>query len=722
MTEREQEQKRCDEVIHRIQAQLGTLELNVQEMAQKADQAVKETANLTIKDGNEEALRESSFDQRQHEATLLIYEQQLGRVHHQIQVLNQMKKNPYFARIDVKLDGEERHEPVYIGIGAFVDDDNNWVSDWRAPIANLFYEGGTGHHSFEVDGTTIDADVNLKRQFIIENGQITLMEDTDDALMDKVLLKVLSDHSSGQMRNIVSTIQKEQNTIIRDTSHPYLLIEGVAGSGKTSALMQRIAYLLYTTRDHVSESAFLMLSPNSVYNEYVANVLPSLGEEDIRRYEWPDLVQVLVDETLIPIKNIQVAQWMQSMEAVLLFKTYLQRLDERRLQFKPIYLDKHTILVTPQQLRKLFAQTNPELPVGRRLQLIRQHLQKQIRRMMHRYQHSSDIEEQIVTEGDALYSQLITKNPEITEQDAEEMLREKLAERHFNAAIVQINQMKWINYKKQYLDFLHHLTEQTYIAADYAKQVLADWRNQQLTLEDAKYYLALYHALSSREPVMNYEYIFIDEVQDYTPLDLFTLTQLFPNAKYTLCGDGNQMIFNRPNALKEMEMIFDHTMYRIPLLTSYRNTEAITQFASAILGQDVAIESVQREGAKPIVDTRGYNEDVICEYVEQRNGRLAFITVDDRNAEAFYRRYHKRIDMHLVDDRHGMGEAEILVVPLRLAKGLEFDEVVMLNTVNLPKGNIIYTMVTRAMHRLVVLDQQVPNWLENVDEHLYTRR
>ncbi len=183
-----------------------------------------------------------------------------------LDILQKLEKKPYFARIDLQEKGEKRAESIYIGLGSFADrPDNFLVYDWRAPISSVYYDGGLGQVTYETPGGgTQTVDVTLKRQFLVKDGKIKTVFDTDEAVGDQMLLDVLDDSSSSKMRSIVTTIQKEQNKIIRNTTADLLFVQGAAGSGKTSAVLQRVAYLLYRYRGKLTSSQVILFSPQSV--------------------------------------------------------------------------------------------------------------------------------------------------------------------------------------------------------------------------------------------------------------------------------------------------------------------------------------------------------------------------------------------------------------------------------------------------------------------------
>ena len=201
----------------------------------------------------------------------------------QLQVLQTLSDSPYFGRIDIQED-DDQPETLYIGTASFIDSDNNFlVYDWRAPIASIYYNGTLGPVTYQTPMGAQKADLLKKRQFKIKHGTIQHMFDTNETVGDDILQAVLGEHSTAYMQNIVATIQKEQNAIIRDTESDLLLVQGVAGSGKTSTILQRIAFLLYHSRQELNADQIVLFSPNLLFSNYISAVLPSLGERNMRQ-------------------------------------------------------------------------------------------------------------------------------------------------------------------------------------------------------------------------------------------------------------------------------------------------------------------------------------------------------------------------------------------------------------------------------------------------------
>lgn len=204
----------------------------------------------------------------------------------QLKTVERLQGNPYFARIDFQ-EGKEKPETIYIGLGSFTNAAGKFlIYDWRAPISSIYYDGGLGHVTYQTPDGPQTVDVSLKRQFVIADGKIQTMFDTTETIGDQMLLEVLGEKSDTQMKSIVTTIQREQNQIIRDTKAELLFVQGAAGSGKTSAVLQRVAYLLYRYRGNLNASQVIMFSPNQLFSDYIGNVLPELGEQNMVQFTY----------------------------------------------------------------------------------------------------------------------------------------------------------------------------------------------------------------------------------------------------------------------------------------------------------------------------------------------------------------------------------------------------------------------------------------------------
>lgn len=280
---KQQEQARMDEVIVKIKAAQKKDQKDLQQAnADKAAIQADFKNNVRIKTTTYSGMMETALTLRQQQQLLQERENSWQQAKRRLDVLQKLEKKPYFARIDFQENGEAKAETLYLGLGTFSDEnDNILIYDWRAPISSVYYDGKLGKVSYETPEGSQEVELTLKRQFMVEDGTIITLYDTDETVGDQMLLEVLDEASDVKMKSIVTTIQKEQNKIIRDTDSELLFVQGAAGSGKTSAVLQRIAFLLYRYRGKLTSSQVILFSPNQLFNDYIDQVLPELGEQNM---------------------------------------------------------------------------------------------------------------------------------------------------------------------------------------------------------------------------------------------------------------------------------------------------------------------------------------------------------------------------------------------------------------------------------------------------------
>ncbi|HBD64660.1 MAG TPA: helicase, partial [Clostridiales bacterium] len=279
-------------------------------------------------------------------------------------VLEKMLDSPYFARIDFKFDDEDEFEKIYIGISSLTDDKSGemYVYDWRAPISSIFYRFGTGKAFYDAPSGKITGEVGLKRQYEIKKGILKYFFDADIQITDEFLRKLLSQNSSTKMKTIVETIQSEQDIIIRDMETDLLMVQGVAGSGKTSVALHRVAYLMYRgLTNRLSPENILIVSPNTLFEQYISNVLPELGESNIKSVTFEDIAEIILDYNRFQSKNLLMEQLLSSSSTenqdirkssmafkssttfITILKRFIADIPKMWIDFKDIYYDGKTI-------------------------------------------------------------------------------------------------------------------------------------------------------------------------------------------------------------------------------------------------------------------------------------------------------------------------------------------------------------------------------------------
>ncbi len=287
-----EEQKRVDDTVNKVKRKEEALKASVHLVKAEAEEIRKNFwEDVTVNLDEPDDVIETYTSIRQQAELLSERERSYGHVEENVKTLQRLAYSPYFARIDFQ-ESDEPLEKIYIGIASFINEnDEHLVYDWRAPISSIYYDGVPGPVSYQTPEGSRLGEMTLKRQFLIRGGKIEAMFDTGMTIGDEMLQEMLGAKANTYMKNIVSTIQKEQNKIIRDTKSNLLFVQGAAGSGKTSAALQRIAFLLYHFRDSLQAEQIILFSPNKLFNSYISKVLPELGENNMQQTTFLDYAQ-----------------------------------------------------------------------------------------------------------------------------------------------------------------------------------------------------------------------------------------------------------------------------------------------------------------------------------------------------------------------------------------------------------------------------------------------
>lgn len=756
MNERQQEQHHVEETIHMIQLEQKLLNKKQQSLSQEMQDSTKDTANHTIRIGSNESFYESAVEYRQHEQELLLKYHTLEAQQKRLQTLEVMKGSPYFARIDFKEEAEK--ETLYLGISSLRNvSEETIVIDWRAPIANLYYEGEIGPAFYETETEKINVELLLKRQFKILEGKIVSMVDTSEIINDDFLLEILDDASSAHMKNIVSTIQKAQNEIIRDTKSKVMLIEGIAGSGKTSALLQRIAFLLYHNRKWLASENVLLFSPNHLFSDYISTVLPSLGESGVPTQTFKNYLEQLLPEfSLLEEEQQEIGFLTGEKDLIQTFKNSLQLIAhvdayiDNITSFGPLFremkINGRTIL-SKDAIRKWYQETNELLPLHQRLSLLQTKLLKKLGGLQKDETRQKWVKELAEEQLQELYA--TDPNLEYTEQK-EQSLRKKLAnqivKKRFRRINRGINNYQFVNMTKQYLHFLQTvpatLLSKNGISATLWKNHLGflkeNLRERKLRQEDAVLFFLLMRRIYPITVMQKARYIFVDEMQDFSPAQVALLRAVYPKANLTFCGDLNQNVFGNETITDSLEQLFkEEAVTHFQLTTSYRSTKEITDFANHFLTKENQVETTARKGDLPLIikgTSLKSRLDWLSSSLEMsqektRYWRTAIIAKTQTECEELYVQLpdHLKERIQLISDETDFMKRQIVLLPAFLAKGLEFDRVFLwnINDVNFSSEQdklILYTMCTRAMHELALITSETKSHLlDTIDPIFYKK-
>ena len=678
----------------------------------------------------------------------------------QLNTVERLEKRPYFARVDFKEQGEKKPETIYIGLGSFADKNDHFlIYDWRAPISSIYYDGKLGEVSYNSPEGKITVDMTKKRQFMIEDGKIVNMFDTNESIGDQMLLEVLSEKSSTQMKSIVTTIQQEQNKIIRNTSADLLFVQGAAGSGKTSAILQRIAFLLYRYRGNLTSSDVIMFSPNQLFNDYIKNVLPEMGEQNmVQMTYWQFVARRLPGMNVENLfkqfedqnADTNISKFKDSVNFFNLVTRYAKHLNKRGVVFKNIYFrDKKKPYFDKEKIKEIYYSYNENYNLANRIDATREELIKMLNRKIAPEARKAWVARTIEGMSQSELNELYDRPDQEFESEAKEeaFLGRKIVLKALKGVHKRILHNHFINMRAQYLSFLRAVPKMVDLAKwnideedwiHHIDEVKENFKKHDIAITDVSAYLYLYDLITGRRTDYEMRYAFIDEIQDYTPFQLAYLKYNFPRAKFTMLGDLNQAIFTKDESrslLKQISGLFDPEKIDVVQLTkSYRSTKQLTNFTKQILRQGEKIEAFNRQGPKPVIWGRDSDEqaiDVLVDVLrdnEKRKMTTAIITKDLAGAKFVHEKLSEKGEKStLIATANQRLVDGTLVIPSYLAKGLEFDAVVMWgankkNYHQLDETQLVYTITSRAMYKLDVIYTGEKSPLLDVDPVTYEEK
>ncbi|WP_303754185.1 UvrD-helicase domain-containing protein [Enterococcus sp. S86.2] len=608
----------------------------------------------------------------------------------------------YFGKVAVDYFDNEKSQPFYIGINGFSSENENLVYDWRSPIAELFYNNVLGKSHYLANGAEIFVSIDLRRQFVIAYDQLKHYFDTNIAIEDDVLLAALENSATEQMQAITATIQQEQNVIIRDLAAEIILVNGVAGSGKTSTIMQRIAYLLYSFRQQISADDVLILSPNDKFIQYLSHVLPALGEKNPRNLTWRKLLVWQLDKELETesdyferitkndvsdqteiLRSRKFAEFVANGSSILQQGNY----------FQAITLKKK-VIIKAELLAEMFATTPPEAGFAERLQGVAAKLNSYWQRRLLKQAQKKAWQDRLLalseTQQQKYFGHLLQdESPKTLQKYTHKLLQQKFA-----AVTAQIADFSWLQPEKMLADLYQAYTNETYLAA------------KVMTVDEATIALFIQHRFIQASSLSRMQYVLVDEVQDYTPAQIFLLSQLFKASRFTLVGDSNQAIFNTNTDFATIAAIFETSkrqVTRYDLLNSYRSSGAITAVFQQLAAQEnFTIVPVRPKGKAVTVKHLAKLSDLRNIINEMKP--VTIITKTQKEADDLTKWWQGQ---NAALKKEAKARAEVTILPISLAKGLEFDRVILYNTTKENYANdrerkMLYTAASRGMQELTI--------------------
>ncbi|WNB91186.1 RNA polymerase recycling motor HelD [Bacillus sp. NEB1478] len=761
--EQEKEQKRVDEVVQNLSQETDNLQHHLGgKMADVVQLRKNFWSDVTVNLDDPDDAIETAASIKQQAELLSEIERSHTSAESQLKTYEKLKNSPYFGRIDFKEDEESESEKVYLGIASYYDEESMafLVHDWRAPISSLYYDHSLGEAKYNAPGGVIHGDLQLKRQFIIKNAKIEGMFDTGEAIGDDLLQQVLGKQANTQMKSIVATIQKEQNAIIRNTVSDLLIVQGAAGCGKTSAALQRVAYLLYRDRETLQSHHVVLFSPNNMFNSYVANVLPELGEENMEQTTFQAYINHhLSDHFSVETPFEQMEELLSgSSDAVRLegirFKAsveflqaihkYVEQLSESGLMFSDIKFREKTI-IPAKRIKQYFYKLDNKETVPYRMKNTAEWILEELKKAERRERKKPWVEKEIQLLDQHVYTKLyeqLQKRNKYRDDSFNDMASEQkvlsayITRLAFKPVRESVEKFSFLDMKGIYskLFQMNQKGMDDYRTwSDVCKFTLFNLKQNFLSNEDATPFLYVKELLIGFQSNAAVRHVFIDEAQDFSPFQFAFIQRIFPRANLTILGDLNQSIYahSSDNSFSMLENLLDKKNPEIITLTrSYRSTKEIVEFTKSMLCDGGEIIPFNRSGEKPavvkLVDEASLDDELESTVQKWKNENHDTIAIICRTAKESYEVYDKlksRLDMKLMVNEDTAFQKGIIIIPSYLAKGIEFDAVAIYNASayqNERERKLFYTVCTRAMHELTVFYQGEPcPFIEETSKELY---
>ncbi|MBC9932344.1 HelD family protein [Chitinophaga qingshengii] len=604
--------------------------------------------------------------------------------------LGRLLQTPYFGRIDFKASDQPEALPVYIGVCTLKDPDAGTplIYDWRSPISSMFYDYETGAASYEAPAGTIAGDISLKRQYRIKNGMMEFMIDTTAPVYDELLQRELSVSTDEKMKNIVATIQQDQHAIIRNEASPVLIIQGVAGSGKTSIALHRIAFLLYRHRDTLTSKDILIISPNKIFADYISQVLPELGEENVPETSMGLLVHEILDhQYTIGSLFEQVTALLENNNNIFTqsvhYKSgfgFLQQLNEY-----VVYLNNHLFQPASISVARFTIPVNV---------------------VMEQYQayHRLPLLKRGPETAAALVKYLLYKHHYEASAKDKALLKKAVSAMLGNA-----------NSLRLYKDFFKWI----------GRPALFKMKGKVLEYPDAFGLAYLKICLEGIFTHRKVKHLLIDEMQDYSPVQYAVIAKLF-SGKITLLGDIHQSLNpERKTDLDSLRRIFPQSC-QMTLNKSYRSTLEILQVAQQIIYNPTLLP-MERHGQAPTLfratdpqEEITYIRQRITAFTQQQRYKSLAIICKTAAIAASLMETLDGLPVQLLTDTSHRFTDGVMLISAQLSKGLEFDQVIIpfVTAANYQtdiERSMLYIACTRAMHILhLTATGPIPPYLENI--------
>lgn len=620
---------------------------------------------------------------------------------HKILMLEKMIKSPYFARIDFKFDDEDEFEKIYIGRSSLRKNSYQemYVYDWRSPIASVFYRFMTGEAFYDAPCGRVTGELNLKRQYEIKNGTLEYFFDSDVQIVDEFLRQLLSQNTTAKMKAIVETIQHEQDVVIRDMENDLLMVQGVAGSGKTSIALHRAAYLMYQgLQTKLSANNIMIISPNSIFEQYISNVLPELGEDNVISSVFEDILSELLNGRKIQSRNdflenlIVNSKYKEISRNSIEFKTssffreildqFLIDIPRQWIEFEDVYYEGKCVVSG--QILKDKILGRPETPLGIKLEQLE----------------------------DYILEQIFGTGKGRGHKEEKNLIKQEI-QKFIKIDIVELYKILFSN--EAYFYSLLQNSNPSQNIKNIWKYTKENLEADSLYYDDAIAIAYLYLKIYGTNKYKNIKQVVIDEAQDYYPLQYEIFNFLFSNAKFTILGDMKQTLAKKEDIsfYEQIQKILNKKKSSLIMLDkSFRCTNEILNFSLKFIEQSSQIKSFNRNGDSPKVYIADNSEIFIDEIVKeiklcQEKGfqSICLICKTEKNSTYLFNKIKHKLDIQLIKNGSVSDLQGVFILPVYMSKGLEFDTVLICdadsqNYHDEDDKNLLYVACTRALHKL----------------------
>lgn len=648
----------------------------------------------------------------------------------EINNLKSVLGNPYFGMFQFK-DNNNETTDIYLGKKAILDENANVIAyDWRSPVCSMYYDYNIGKAEYiGTNGVKNSGEILKKRQIIIKNGELQDVEEQDTLSNDSILLKYLTENSDARLKSIIATIQKEQNHIIRSPLKSDYIIQGAAGSGKTTVALHRIAYLLYNEAKNINESDFMIIGPNKYFLNYVSDLLPDLDIKNVSQFTFDEIALKNIGVSKIKVESMN--KTLQGIlkgdidENIIAFKSSIEFLKLIE-DYINLYIDSHFKDDIAYEGIKLCRAEDIKFNFNNNIfendKSYKEKANELIKRLTKKIKNNSE---------NLSHSIWLKYRDEILNLSQDDPKRKEILEK-VNKAQTEIKKgcptiiKEYFKFLKVnplvlYQTFIENL-DTIYFDKMFDIKRLQEYTNlnlskKQIRFEDLAPLLLINYMINGVKDFKEYSYLVIDEAQDLSLAEYYMLKKLFPKAKFNVFGDVNQSIYNYQSIHNWDELnsrIFDSKANKLELNKSYRTTVNISNVSNLILNQmsQASAECIARTGDELLLSNDISCQNIILQIktlLDKDYQSIAIICKDDKETHDIYSKLKKmRLNISEITENNDQYNGGLCIMPSYLSKGLEFDAVIIYNanTQNYSSTNIdmklLYVATTRAMHDLVI--------------------